>query len=526
MDYKVLITTSGLGQRLGDITKYTNKSLVRVGKKPAISHIIEAYLDNVPLVITIGHFGKHVKDFVQLVYPKRNIEFVDIDKYSGTGSSLGYSMLQAKDKLQCPFIYHACDTIVSDNIPAPEYNWVGGCAGNDTSQYASLKVLNDKIVSFACKGSEDFDYMHIGLVGVKDYEKFWFTLSDLYSQDSNNDSLNDFSALVKMLNDGAQMQFAHFPSWLDIGNMSSLKKTRGNIGGHFENLDKVDESIYMFDDFVVKFFHNKEIVKNRVARAEILKGLVPEVDGSTDNFYRYKYTAGDLYSEAVSPKDFSNFLDWAKKNVWRETQEVKDEEFKKICLSFYRDKTINRVKKFLASASIIDKEDKINGEIVPALDKIISAIDFDWLTDARQCHFHGDFILDNILKTKNGYCLLDWRQDFGGLIKAGDMYYDLAKLNHNLIVNHGIVHKNLFTVDVGPDGIKCDIMRKDNLVACQFVLFDFARKEGYDADKIKILTAIIWLNMSPLHHHPFNLFLYYFGKLNLWRAINSINLSA
>jgi len=217
-------------------------------------------------------------------------------------------------------------------------------------------------------------------------------------------------------------------------------------------------------------------------------------------------------------------LYWAQKNIWRETQEVEDGEFKKICLSFYRNKTINRVKKFLTDTSVVDKADTINGESVPALGEIISAIDFDWLADARQCHFHGDFILDNILKTENGYCLLDWRQDFGGLIKAGDMYYDLAKLNHNLTVNHGIVHKNLFTVDVGPDDIKCDIMRKDNLVACQSALFDFARKQGYDADKIKILTAIIWLNMSPLHHHPFNLFLYYFGKLNLWRAIKSANL--
>ena len=40
-----------------------------------------------------------------------------------------------------------------------------------------------------------------------------------------------------------------------------------------------------------------------------------------------------------------------------------------------------------------------------------------------------------------------------------------------------------------------------------------------DLKKVKILTGIIWLNMSPLHHYSFNLFLYYFGKLNLWRAI-------
>ena len=66
-------------------------------------------------------------------------------------------------------------------------------------------------------------------------------------------------------------------------------------------------------------------------------------------------------------------------------------------------------------------------------------------------------------------------------------------------------------------------LRKNNLVECQKVLFDFLQKEDYDEKKVQTLTAIIWLNMAPLHHYPFNIFLYYFGKLHLWRAINETN---
>ena len=40
LNYKVLITASGLGSRLGNLTKFTNKGLVRIGKKPALSYII------------------------------------------------------------------------------------------------------------------------------------------------------------------------------------------------------------------------------------------------------------------------------------------------------------------------------------------------------------------------------------------------------------------------------------------------------------------------------------------------------
>ena len=51
--YKVLITASGLGSRLGNLTKFTNKGLVRIGKKPALSYIIESYPDDVEFVVTL-----------------------------------------------------------------------------------------------------------------------------------------------------------------------------------------------------------------------------------------------------------------------------------------------------------------------------------------------------------------------------------------------------------------------------------------------------------------------------------------
>jgi len=522
MDYKVLITTSGLGQRLGELTKYTNKSLVRVGKKPALSYIIESYPKNIPIVMTVGVFGEQVKDFVGLAYPDRTFEFVD-DQYDPELSSLGYSMLKARENLQCPFIYHACDTIVRENIPAPDNDWIGGGEGGDVSQYASFCVAGNRISSFADKGADDFDYIHVGLVGVKDHERFWKTLAELHKNDVHNKALGDFPVFVKMLAGGAAFNFVHFPSWLDIGNMGALKKARERIGDHFDNLDKVDESIFIFDDFVIKFFYNEKHVADRVARAKSLDGLAPEIIAHNKNFYKYKFLLGDTYSHVATPANFGGFLNWAKENLWREVNEVSDKEFKDICHDFYYTKTCERVEKFLSANSITDKEDIINGEIVPAVKDILKDIDFDWLTDAKQHKFHGDMVLENIVHSAGSFSLLDWRQNFGGLLEAGDMYYDLAKANHNLVVNHDVVNKNLFNIDFSENGeIKCDIMRRENMVACQKILDEFVRKEGFDADKVSVLTSLIWLNMSPLHHHPFNMFLYYFGKLNLWRAVKSL----
>lgn len=128
--YKVLITTSGTGSRLGNLTKETNKSLVLLQGKPIIDYIIESYPKEIELVFTLGYFGDKVKEYLIKQYPDKKLTFVWIDKYQGEGSSLGYSMLQAKDQLQCPFIFHCNDTIVVGKIPLPvNFNWNGGSKG-------------------------------------------------------------------------------------------------------------------------------------------------------------------------------------------------------------------------------------------------------------------------------------------------------------------------------------------------------------------------------------------------------------
>jgi hypothetical protein len=194
-----------------------------------------------------------------------------------------------------------------------------------------------------------------------------------------------------------------------------------------------------------------------------------------------------------------------------------------VCLDFYLEKTIKRVGQFLSQNNLEDEEHIINGEQVPTIVAMLEAIDFDWLTDAPQYQFHGDFILDNTIKTTDGFTLIDWRHNFGGLLTAGDRYYDLAKLNHNLTVNHDIVSNNHFTVQLEEGNVvTCDIHRKNNLVKCQDMLFDFIAAEGLDGNRVRLLTSIAWLNMSPLHHKPYDQFLYYFSKLHLWQAIKNL----
>ncbi|MBI2453305.1 hypothetical protein HYV56_01235 [Candidatus Peregrinibacteria bacterium] len=521
ISYKVLITTSGFGQRLGEITKYTNKALVRVGKKPVISYIIESYPSNVECVITLRHFGHQIKDFVKLAYPKRKFTFVEESEIPKEGGcfSLGSSMLAARKYLQCPFIFQCCDTIVTEPIPKPDHNWNGVYKSSDSAQYSSVTALDGYIQKINSKGALEFDFLHIGLVGINDFKNFWKILEGLLKENPLDSSLNDCKVINNMMKDGHSFRTHEFKSWYDTGNTEGLHRARESIQDAFPNLEKLKESLFLFDNFAIKFFFEEDTVKNRVKRGKILNGLVPSIEGATKNFFRYKFIDGELYSRVVTPHDFTQFLSWSKKHLWKKKTNIDLKKFPAVCHDFYFTKSLNRIEKFFNLHDLKDHETIINSERIPQIRELFAMIDFDWLSQAEPYQFHGDFILDNILKTSKGYCLLDWRQDFGGLLEAGDIYYDLAKLNHNLTVNHDIVSKNLFTIHMTDHSVFCDILRKENLVQCQKVFYDFVQNNNFSWKKIQILTALIWLNMSPLHHYPFNLFLFYFGKLNLWRAL-------
>ena len=154
-DYKVLLTTSGLGSRLGNLTKFTNKSLVRIGDKAVISHIIESYPQDVEFVVTLGHYGSHVRQYLTLAHSDRKIQFIEIDNYVGEGSSLLYSISLCEEYLQTPFVFHACDTILPKNYIAEvnfSSNWSIGGSGENSQSYRTINALNEKIASINEKG--------------------------------------------------------------------------------------------------------------------------------------------------------------------------------------------------------------------------------------------------------------------------------------------------------------------------------------------------------------------------------------
>jgi choline kinase len=510
-----------MGSRLGNLTHFTNKSLIVVGDKPVLAQIIEKYPLDTTFVITLGYFGEHVKEFLTLCYPELNFKFVDVDPFDGPGSSLGYSILCAREHLQVPFIYHASDTLIlSSAIPEVGFNWVAGYKGNDATNYASFDTQGEVVEKFHNKGMTDFDFIHIGLVGIHSYEDFWLKIEELIKKQSNDKEINDVTVISELMKNNTQFIVKVFDDWIDIGNANSLVLAKKKIGVISNVLEKPQESVSFIKDSVVKFFSDPKIVAGRVKRVEFLDDTIPKLRNSGENFYSYEYHSGEIMADCTNSYLITSLLNWAKINLWSKIPAEPIKNFDLIANSFYISKSHKRLEDFVFSRSIRDEPTMINDLLIPSAKELIINATSILMEEIEIGRFHGDFILDNILLSDNDFKLIDWRQDFGGHYEFGDVYYDLAKLNHSLHVNHRLVQNGNYFVSSEESKVKCGILRKDVHVEMEHKLQNFIASENLSWAKVRTLTALIWLNMAPLHHHPFDKFLYFYGRYNLWRALN------
>ena len=103
--------------------------------------------------------------------------------------------------------------------------------------------------------------------------------------------------------------------------------------------------------------------------------------------------------------------------------------------------------------------------------ELLNKIDWLKICNGKPVNFHGDLHFENIVKSKIGYKLLDWRESFDDLINYGDIYYDFAKLNHGFIINHSLISENKFDVSF-ENNIK-DALKKSDLIVVHTEWNDF-----------------------------------------------------
>lgn len=506
------------------LSDHIHKGVLPVNNKAVISYIIEKFPQNVEFVVAVGHKKDTVVDYLKLAYPKRKFTFVEVRRFVGPGTGPGYGLLECKKYLQCPFIFSTADTIISEDIPPPDENWMGIAPVHETEPYCTVKIRNNAIYELNDKTKTDNQFAFIGLAGIKDYKDFFKTL------EANKKTI---AGEIQVSNGFKGLLEKHLVpvgfTWFDTGTLESYTETNKNFSGeHKFDFSKGNEFLYFVNDKVIKFFADRSITEKRHERAaKALKGLTPKIEAKRGHFYSYARVDGETMYSVLSAQVMEDFLKWAKTHLWKELKltPAQKKKFDEAARKFYMDKTFERVETFIKKSALAEKTEMVNGVKIPPVRELLKKVEWDHLTAGTPTNFHGDLQFDNVLvrtkskSLKDKFVLLDWRHDFGGLTDAGDLYYDLAKLYGGMTLSYPLIKEGMFHFDASDNEAYYHYFIKSDLLEAKEHYEEFLRENGYDLKKIKVLTSLIFLNMAPLHHAPFDDMLYHLGRRMLHKSL-------
>jgi NDP-sugar pyrophosphorylase family protein/mannose-6-phosphate isomerase-like protein (cupin superfamily) len=512
----VLILAAGIGSRLKNLTKNINKAMLPINNKAIISYIINKFPKEYDFVVALGYKGDSLQEYCEITYPNHKFTFVNIDNIEDNGSGPGYSALQCKNHLQRPFYFVVADCIIDSKLPHLDGNWLGVYPTSYPEKYSTTKIdKDDNVLQFVNKSTEGYDNAFIGLASIWDYNVFW---NELESNIKSGEIVSAFENVSKYPN----FKVKHL-KWLDTGNLDDLNRTKEYFNDEPLSLYKVTDEITYKENKFIKFNPDVNFIENKSKRAKILNTLIPSGFQSTKYFINYNWEPGNtLYSQDSLPlyldflKFFENVLNTSTK------QFIND---KSIFDEFYINKTEGRKQKFLDrfGAEYLTQEYTINGTKYNSLESILSNLDLSSLyTNLTYNKFHGDLQFDNILynKENNKFTYIDWRESFGGNTDGGDVYYDLAKLYGGCIIPYNSMKDPSFVKLIeGSSVITYSYDIPKNLIKFKIEYEEWMINQGYDLNKVKLITAIIFLNMSPLHDDIFGKMLW-FKSIELLTNVN------
>lgn len=511
--YKLCILAAGKGTRNTSV-EGLHKSLLPLENKAVISHIIKSVPDTIEIVIAVGYKAEQVKSYVTEIFPRRDIKFVNIKNYEGPGSGPGLSLLKCKKHLQSPFIFTSADTLVKESFVFEELeeNWLGVSHVNMEESLKYCLVKGSKYLDRLYYGTGNRAY--VGMAGIYDYKDFWKSLEDHKIIKDEYQVVHGFDGLDKI-------RLVNF-TWFDTGNNEAYEKTRK----HFSNevvAVKNKEAIFLEEGKIIKYYDNGEKAQKRVKRTKYLNGHAPTVTQLNDNMYSYNRVEGKVLSNVLDDNILKDILSFFK-NKFATERFKKTDKFLDDCKSMYYTKTYNRIKFFADTP--LDKIKYINGVKVKGINKLLDSINWDSIYDnAIPSRFHGDFQPENIIYDNNDFKLIDWRESFGQSLDIGDLYYDLGKLHHALLINGQVVLSKGYNYEIVNNRAYVDYNIKSNLLFLVNHFEIFCKENDLNWDNIEILSILQYIGICSLyeeyHEGKYGEFLFLLGKYLLTKKLNN-----
>ena len=329
-----------------------------------------------------------------------------------------------------------------------------------------------------------------GLLHVKDYQKFWKGIEKLGLIKHERQISNGLIELMK-----ESKLIAKKIRWFDVGDYKKYQDTEKKFNS--SSISKTNEFIYFTNNNVIKFFSDEDIINKRIQKTKSNQSVFPKVKKLNKNFYQYPYWEGETFYSIGSPESFKKLLEWLENRVWKKSKTT-NTELEKLCKSFYYDKTVSRISLFLKNNPNYIFPRSVNAKVIPSLEKLLESIPWEKLFDGIPRFIHGDLQIQNILYNRKlkQFLLVDWRQDFAGNIKVGDLYYDLAKLYGGILMNYDHIISDNFQYNQNGKKVTVSFKKWKNDSKYKKILEDYIKKNNIELYKVRLLTGLIYLNMA------------------------------
>jgi len=510
--FKLCILSAGKGTRNKTIAGL-HKSLLPLENKSTISHIIRSVDPTVEIVIALGYKATQVESFIRTVFPERKIDFVYVENYDGKGSGPGLSLLSCKRHLQCPFIFTSSDTIVeeTEKLSFPKENWIGASRVEpmQSNSYCLIKGKDALESLYYGDGENAF----IGIAGIHEFKEFWNSLEEFKIINGEYQVIHGFAGLCE-----TKLKFF---TWHDTGNVLSYEKTRKVYNKEIV-APKEQEAIFLENKKVIKFFYSQTKLQNLVLRTQFLNNCIPQIEKINNNMISYDYVEGELLSNVFDEEVLKGVLDFHLDKIAYKRFE-KSDLFLQDCNQMYKAKTYSRIRKF--QNTDLDKIDKINGIKVLSVKETLDQVDWDSINEtAIPSGFHGDFQPENIIYDGSGFKAIDWRESFGKSLEVGDLYYDLGKLHHALLINGKMVLNKNYKYSINNKEAFVEYYSKSNLTSLLDYFREFCQKKALSWENVELLGYLQFITISSLydkfHDGEYGKFLFLLGKFLLTKHLN------
>ena len=163
---KVVILAGGLGTRLSEYTKVIPKPMIKINKKPIISHIIDHYskFGLKEFYIAAGYKGKIIKDYFKDRFKNKKINIIDTGQKTMTGGRLK----RLKPFLNETFLMTYGDGVSNVNIRSlinyhkRKKKLATLTAVRPPARFGALKIKSGNVIYFKEKSKLDESWINGG----------------------------------------------------------------------------------------------------------------------------------------------------------------------------------------------------------------------------------------------------------------------------------------------------------------------------------------------------------------------------